>query len=146
MWLRGFAQIILGRWSCESARVQIVRLIKIGTSAGARFFACRSAPTLDDGACAALTEIATWYASPRIVGLHRRRRRDVLVAHEPLALAALEAGGAANPVARGAAARPFARDQRQIVAEGRALSRHDPQIVQLEVERPFERGEPFLEV
>ena len=68
------------------------------------------------------------------------------MAHEPLAFAALEAGGAANPVARRAPARARARDQRQIVAEGRALSRHDAQVVELEVERTFERIEPLLEV
>src|SRR6186713_2907023 len=75
-----------------------------------------------------------------------RRHRDVLVAHEPLALAALEAGGAANPIARRAAARARARDQGQIVAEGRALARHDAQVMELEIERTFERAEPLLEV
>src|SRR5690349_5066264 len=77
---------------------------------------------------------------------HRRRHRDVLVRHEPLAIAAFEARGAADPVARLVVRIARARDKREVVAERRALTRHHAQAVQLETEWSFERIEPVLEV
>src|SRR5262245_9388761 len=66
--------------------------------------------------------------------------------HEPFAITPLEAGRAADPVARGAPSRLAAHDERQEVAERGEFARYDAQVLDLEADRSVERRKPALEV
>src|SRR5688572_14704953 len=76
----------------------------------------------------------------------RRGHRDVLVRDQPSPVPLLEAGSAANPVARSAPARPRAGDEREVMTKRSTLARRDAQVLELKTERTFERAEPAFEV